>query len=59
MAGNGEYVVGWFTLALINANLAQVKGRSGLAWGLVSLIAGPVATFMLLFMETVRPGEGE
>ena len=26
-----EYAVGWFTLALINAGLAQGKGRSGLA----------------------------
>jgi len=26
-----EYVVGWFTLALINAGLAQGKGRSGQA----------------------------
>lgn len=27
-----EYFVGWFTLSLINAGLAQSKGRSGLLW---------------------------
>jgi len=32
-----QYGVGWFTLALINAGLAQGKGRSGLGWWAVSL----------------------
>ena len=27
-----DYAVGWFTLALLNAGLAQSKKRSGLAW---------------------------
>ncbi len=27
-----QYAVGWFTLALINAGLAQAKRRSGLGW---------------------------
>jgi hypothetical protein len=28
----GDYFVGWGTLSLINAGLAQAKGRSGLLW---------------------------
>ena len=40
--------VGWFTLALINAGLAQSKNRSGLVWFLVSLFLGPIATFVLV-----------
>lgn len=43
-----EVVVGIGTLALINAGLAQSKNRSGLAWFLLSLIGGPVATFALV-----------
>ncbi len=27
-----DYAVGWFTLALLNAGLAQSKKRSGFAW---------------------------
>ncbi|MEK4254639.1 hypothetical protein [Ureibacillus sp. FSL K6-2830] len=46
-----EYVVGWGTLALINAGLAQGKNRSGLNWFLLSLFLGPVATLILLFVE--------
>jgi len=42
------YFVGWGTLALINAGLAQGKNRSGLAWFLLSLLAGPIATFVLV-----------
>jgi biotin transporter BioY len=47
----GGYVVGWGTLALINAGLAQAKNRSGLAWFFLSLLLGPLATFVLLLME--------
>ena len=47
-----EYAVGWITLALINAGLAQSKGKSGLLWGLVSLLLGPVSTFIIVvFLE--------
>jgi hypothetical protein len=45
---NPDYVVGWGTLALINAGIAQGKNRSGLGWFLVSLLLGPVATFLLV-----------
>jgi hypothetical protein len=42
------YTVSWGTLALINAGLAQGKNRSGLNWFLLSLILGPIATFVLV-----------
>ncbi len=48
-----SYVVGWGTLALINAGLAQAKNRSGLAWFLVSLLLGPVATLLLVLLDPV------
>ena len=43
-----DYAVGWGTLALINAGIAQGKGRSGTNWFLLSLLLGPVATFVLV-----------
>jgi hypothetical protein len=45
------YGIGWGTLALINAGLAQGKGRSGLIWFFVSLFPGPVATFLILLLD--------
>ncbi len=50
-----EWYAGWGTLALINAGLAQGKGRSGLAWFLVSLFLGPMATLVLVVLDRVRP----
>jgi hypothetical protein len=48
---DNSYFVGWGTLALINAGLAQGKNRTALNWFLLSLFLGPLATFMLLFAE--------
>jgi len=48
-----SYAVGWGTLALINAGLAQSKNRSGLNWFLISLLLGPVATFLIVAIEPV------
>ena len=45
---NGSYYVGWFSLALVNAGIAQGKNRSGLNWFLISLLLGPFATFLLV-----------
>jgi hypothetical protein len=47
----GRYAVGWGTLALINAGLAQSKNRSGLAWFLISLLLGPIATFCIVILD--------
>jgi len=43
-----EIGFGWGTLSLINAGLAQLQGRSGLIWFLVSLFLGPLATLLLV-----------
>ncbi len=43
-----EYAVGWGSLALINAGLAQSKNRSGFGWFLASVLLGPLATFVLV-----------
>lgn len=51
-----QYFVGWGTLSLINAGLAQAKGRSGLNWFLLSLLLGPIATFLIVVLEGPRDG---
>ena len=49
--GDSQYFVGWGTLALFNAGLAQGKQRSGLNWFLLSILLGPLATLILLFQD--------
>lgn len=49
-----QWFAGWGTLALINAGLAQSKNRSGLAWFLISLLIGPVATFLIVVLDRAR-----
>ena len=44
------YGIGWGTLALINAGLAQGKDRSGLLWFLLSLFLGPIATLIIVLL---------
>lgn len=48
---DSSYFVGWGTLSLINAGIAQGKNRSGLNWFLLSLIIGPIATLSLVLSE--------
>lgn len=50
-----NYAAGWGTLALVNAGLAQGKGRGGLNWFLLSLLLGPVATFALVALFDPLP----
>jgi len=50
------YSVGWGTLALINAGLAQGKNRRGLVWFLISLLLGPIATLILVLLDK-QPGK--
>ncbi|PRY67850.1 hypothetical protein B0I08_10511 [Glaciihabitans tibetensis] len=38
----------WFALALVNAGLAEGKGRGRLAWFLLSLLLGPFATLIIV-----------
>lgn len=49
-----EFFVGWGTLSLINAGLAQSKGRSGLLWWIGSLIFGPIATLLIVVLPKVH-----
>ena len=59
---NEQYVTfsaAWFTLSLINAGLAQTKGRSGGNWWLLSLLLGPFATFLIVAGPAVTPRERE
>lgn len=53
---NRNWYAGWGTLALVNAGLAQGKGRGGLNWFLLSLLLGPLAT---LFIVVLDPPEDE
>ena len=55
MPEHTDYFVGWGSLSLINAGLAQSKGRSGLLWWMASLFFGPVATFLIVVLDPVRP----
>lgn len=56
--GTTGYTIGWFTLSLINAGLAQGKRRSGLAWWLLSLLIGPLATLLIVLLPAL-PEEAE
>ena len=50
-----EYAIGWGTLALINAGIAQGKNRSGFGWFFVSIVLGPIATLLLVVFFEKRP----
>jgi hypothetical protein len=54
MEVNSEFFVGWGTLSLINAGLAQAKGRSGLGWWFGSLFIGPIATLLIVALVTPK-----
>ena len=46
-----EVVVGWFTLGMIVAGIAQNKNRDGCSWFLLTMHLGPLALFILLCCE--------
>ena len=50
---DSDYAIGWGTLALINAGLAQGKNRGGLVWFFLSLLLGPIATFIIVVLDAV------
>ncbi len=50
---HAESVVGWRPLSLIDAGLAQGKGRSGL---LLSVLLGPIATFVIDLLPKTKVG---
>lgn len=45
----------WFTVALINAGLAEQKNRSRWNWFLVSLLLGPIATLLIVVWRAPEP----
>ncbi|MBU0753933.1 MAG: hypothetical protein KJ645_02260 [Planctomycetes bacterium] len=52
---NIDKLAGWITVSLINANIAQIKGKNGLGYFIVSLFLGPLVTFYLCaFVDTLR-----
>lgn len=55
MDDRAQFAVGWGTLSLINAGLARAYDRSGLIWWLLSLLLGPIATFLLVILGKARP----
>jgi hypothetical protein len=59
MPEQAQFFVGWGTLSLINAGLAQSKGRSGLLWWLISLFIGPIATFLIVVLPKVGADLGQ
>ena len=56
MPNQTEFFVGWGTLSLINAGLAQAKGRSGLLWWIASLFFGPLATLLIVVLPAQNIG---
>jgi hypothetical protein len=46
-----NFTAGIFSLALVNAGLAQTKNRSGLLWFFLSLLLGPIATLIIVLFE--------
>ncbi|ROQ41113.1 hypothetical protein EDF46_0484 [Frondihabitans sp. PhB188] len=45
---SGLAPIGWLTLALINAGLAESKSRSRWRWFVASLFIGPLATALIV-----------
>jgi formate hydrogenlyase subunit 3/multisubunit Na+/H+ antiporter MnhD subunit len=45
-----NFTVGWGTLTLINAAIAQSKNRSAATWLVASIFLGPVATALLVLL---------
>ena len=44
----------WLTLSMVNAGLAQGKNRSGWNWFVISLLLGPVATFLIVTWPAIK-----
>ena len=47
----------WLTVALVNAGLAEQKNRSRWIWFLVSVLLGPIATFLIVVWPAPEPLE--
>lgn len=52
-----DSAIGWATLTLINAGLAQSKGRSGLGWFALSFLIGPIATLLIVVLPPLAQSD--
>ena len=43
-----SYSVWWLSLAVVNAGLAESKGRGRWNWFVWSLLLGPIATYLIV-----------
>lgn len=43
-----DYAIKWGLLAMINAGIAHGKNKSGITWGTLSLLIGPIATLLIV-----------
>ena len=56
LADNAQvYAIGWGTLSMLGAGIAQGKNRSGLAWFLVTALLGPIGIFLLVALSPKLP----
>ena len=46
--------IGWTSLALINAGLAEGKGRDKFSWFILSFLLGPFATAYIVFTNSKK-----
>jgi hypothetical protein len=51
-----DYLLGWGSLALINAALANIDGRGALKYLLGSLVFGPIITIVLAVTKQADAG---
>jgi hypothetical protein len=51
-----DYLLGWGSLALINAALANIDGRGALKYLLGSLVFGPFITIVLAVTKQAEAG---
>jgi hypothetical protein len=50
-----KLVFDWMMLAFITAGIAQGKNRSGMTWGLLSVLLGPLAlAALVLFADKIE-----
>ena len=50
---SGQYGLIWLSLALVNAGLAESKGRRRWTWFVLSLLFGPIATYLIVIWKRV------
>lgn len=44
------FAVGWGTLVMLNASIAESKGKSPYLWSFISMLGGPFVTFYLVYI---------